>query len=230
MTRPATRVRRSRSAPDSRNRIIAAACAEFAARGFDGAKVDRIAARARVNKAMIYYHFHSKRALYRELLHGMLSEMVERIRPIAAADLSPFQKLDAFVEELVSAGLAKPHLPPIMLREIAEGGRHVEQETMAPMLGMLDVMTRIIAEGTARREFRQVDPLLIHLTTIWPVMVYLTSKPLRSKVTSFARVDASRLSTGGFVRHLQHMNRRAVAQDTPARRSPARRRSPESAS
>ena len=41
---------------------------EFAARGFDGAKVDRIAARARVNKAMLYYHFKNKAALYREIL------------------------------------------------------------------------------------------------------------------------------------------------------------------
>ena len=52
----------------SRERIFAAAAREFAARGFAGANVDRIAAAARVNKAMIYYHFRSKAALYREIL------------------------------------------------------------------------------------------------------------------------------------------------------------------
>ncbi|HEV3484574.1 MAG TPA: TetR/AcrR family transcriptional regulator, partial [Vicinamibacterales bacterium] len=55
----------------SRDRLLAAAAAEFAARGFAGANVDRIARAARVNKAMIYYHFKSKAALYREILQDM---------------------------------------------------------------------------------------------------------------------------------------------------------------
>ena len=50
MSRPA------RVSPDA---ILAAAALEFAERGFAGARVDRIARRARVNKAMLYYHFKS---------------------------------------------------------------------------------------------------------------------------------------------------------------------------
>jgi AcrR family transcriptional regulator len=49
--------RRARVSPD---RILAAAALEFAERGFAGARVDRIARRANVNKAMLYYHFMSK--------------------------------------------------------------------------------------------------------------------------------------------------------------------------
>ena len=52
----------------TKQRILHTALEEFAARGFDGAKVDRIAARARVNKAMLYYHFGSKAALYLAIL------------------------------------------------------------------------------------------------------------------------------------------------------------------
>jgi hypothetical protein len=43
--------------PDTRTRILAAASAEFGVHGFAATTVDRIARRARVNKAMIYYHF-----------------------------------------------------------------------------------------------------------------------------------------------------------------------------
>ncbi len=117
-----------------------------------------------------------------------------------------------------------------MLREIAEGGRHVEPETLQPMVRMLGVMTTIVSEGTARGEFRRVDPLLMHLTTIWPVIVYLTSKPIQAKLASFAAVDASRLGPAEFIRHLQQMNRRAVARDTAARRPLSRHAAPERAS
>ena len=45
---------------DSRERILDAARSEFAEKGFDGARVDEIAKRADVNKALIYYYFKGK--------------------------------------------------------------------------------------------------------------------------------------------------------------------------
>jgi len=65
MARAAAQPKRVRDADVSRARVFAAAAEEFALRGFDGAKVDRIAERAGVNKAMLYYHFTDKAALYR---------------------------------------------------------------------------------------------------------------------------------------------------------------------
>jgi AcrR family transcriptional regulator len=58
--------RRKSAARDSRAAIFRAAAVEFSERGYDAAGTDRIAARARVNKAMLYYHFGSKRDLYLE--------------------------------------------------------------------------------------------------------------------------------------------------------------------
>jgi len=58
MTRPRKPDRQRQSQPlrsaSSRQRLLAAAAAEFAARGFAGASVERIARAARVNKAMLY--------------------------------------------------------------------------------------------------------------------------------------------------------------------------------
>src|SRR5262245_39924339 len=63
--------------------IFAAAAEEFAANGFDAPGVDLIAARAAVNKAMIYYHFENKRALYIEVLRDMFRAVGARARAIA---------------------------------------------------------------------------------------------------------------------------------------------------
>ena len=76
MTRPA------RISPD---RILAAAALEFAERGFGSARVDRIARRARVNKAMIYYHFGSKAALYRDILRDMFEAVGAAVSAAAAS-------------------------------------------------------------------------------------------------------------------------------------------------
>ena len=60
--------------PDTRTRILAAARAEFAARGFAGARVKTIAARARANKRMLYYYFRSKRRLFDAVLADAFRE------------------------------------------------------------------------------------------------------------------------------------------------------------
>jgi AcrR family transcriptional regulator len=66
----------------AREKILKAAFREFAKSGFAGTRVDTIAARAKVNKQLIYYYFGNKRALYAELARTVHAE---RETAIAAA-------------------------------------------------------------------------------------------------------------------------------------------------
>ena len=61
----------------TKERILAAALHEFSAKGISGARVDAIAARAKVNKRMLYYYFGSKDELFREILRRRLAERSE---------------------------------------------------------------------------------------------------------------------------------------------------------
>lgn len=70
---------------ESRQRILDAARAEFAEKGFDGARVDGIARRAEVNKALIYYYFKGKDELLQELLRTFLEERRNQ-RPTKVTD------------------------------------------------------------------------------------------------------------------------------------------------
>ncbi|HTQ50335.1 MAG TPA: TetR family transcriptional regulator [Candidatus Acidoferrales bacterium] len=58
----------------TRERILSAALKEFAARGFDGARVDAIAHRADINKRMLYHYFGNKEHLFREVLRLKMSQ------------------------------------------------------------------------------------------------------------------------------------------------------------
>ena len=68
------RTANSRDLNRTREKILAAALAEFSAKGLAGARVDRIARRARVNKRMLYYCFGAKHILYREVLRRKIDE------------------------------------------------------------------------------------------------------------------------------------------------------------
>jgi AcrR family transcriptional regulator len=201
--------------PDSRQRILAAATAEFALRGFAGTTVDRIAARARLNKAMIYYHFHSKKDLYTTVLRTIFTTMGDGLTAIAASNAAPGDKLDRFVAAFVIEGEAHAHIAPIMLREIAEGGRRLDEETYTVMSRVVRAMSGIITEGRASGHFGPVDPILLYLTTVWPIVVYLATAPIRKAFARVAQFDVSRLDPERFIAHLQMLNRHAVMPAAP---------------
>lgn len=64
----------TRNPEATKRRILGAALKEFAAQGYAGARVDRIASRARINKRMLYHYFGDKQALFREVLRSKIAE------------------------------------------------------------------------------------------------------------------------------------------------------------
>ncbi|CAB4242979.1 TetR family transcriptional regulator [Methylacidimicrobium sp. AP8] len=79
-------------ASSTRDKIIAAATALFAARGFKGTTTRRIAVLARVNEALIYRHFPSKEALYAAIIEkkiAKLAPLLDRLRCAAETGERP---------------------------------------------------------------------------------------------------------------------------------------------
>lgn len=58
----------------TQQKILESATEIFSEKGFDGARVDEIASRANINKAMIYYYFESKENLFAEIIKGFFRE------------------------------------------------------------------------------------------------------------------------------------------------------------
>jgi AcrR family transcriptional regulator len=178
-SRPAAR--RPRAAGESRARLFAAAATEFAARGFAGASVDRIADAAGVNKAMLYYHFDSKAGLYGEILRDMFGAVASRVESATTPGADPAEHIRAMVEAIAREAEARPHFPAIWLREIAEGGTHVDKGTLQVIAGILQRLAGVVQAGVAAGRFRPVSPLLVQLGIVGPLLMFLATAPMRRK-------------------------------------------------
>ena len=200
-----TRRRQEDRSAASRQRLIKAAAVEFAARGFAGANVDRIAKAARVNKAMIYYHFTSKAALYREILRDMFESVAVRVTDAAQASSDPDSKVRAFVEAIAIEAEARPHFPPIWFREIAEKGTHLDDSTVAHMSRIIGALGRILREGADAGRFRPVNTLLVHATIIGPLLLYFATDPLRRRLARGGIPAAVAVSRDEVVAHVQRL-------------------------
>jgi AcrR family transcriptional regulator len=198
---------------DSKAQIFAAAAAEFAEHGYAAAGVDRIAAKARVNKAMLYYHYGSKADLYRDVLQDMFRALAARARAIADGTGSPAEKLDTWVATIVEEASARPHFPPIMLRELASGGDHLDADTMKIVGGIYLAVRDIIGQGQDAGEFRAVNPLLVHFTVIPTVIFFLArDRAIQGRKSSDPVLGA--IGRDEFVRHIQDVARRMLRLET----------------
>jgi TetR/AcrR family transcriptional regulator len=208
----------ARPARISPDRILAAAALEFAERGFGSARVDRIARRARVNKAMIYYHFKSKRALYCALLRQMFTLVANRLHLIASSDRPSADKIDeaiALFAEMIQQHAA---LPAVMLREVAERGAHLDAETLTALTRLPRLVAAIVQEGITAGVFREVNPIFAHFTLFGPILFYLAGAPIRQEITDLHLMNLS-ATPNDFVHHMQETARRALAPDVPHARS-----------
>jgi TetR/AcrR family transcriptional regulator len=203
--RPARRRGPAAGADPSRDRVFAAAVTAFAAHGFAGTSVDRIADAARLNKAMIYYHFGSKAGLYREILRDMFGAVGARARAVAASDLTPTEKVRAFIETLAAEAQARPHFPPIWFREIAEGGAHLDDATLGDMTGVLKALASILEEGVRAGAFRPINPLLVHAGIVGPVLLFFASEGIRRRVERSGVRGAASLARDEVVAHVQRV-------------------------
>ena len=94
------------SSATRRERILSAAATEFAGHGFAGARVDRIAAAAGVNKQLLFHYFGSKGGLHQAALKSLL----ERPAPPAPASKAPVEHLRDLAAQLAATTESHPSL------------------------------------------------------------------------------------------------------------------------
>lgn len=181
--------------------------------GFDGVSVDDIARDAGVNKAMIYYHFADKLALYRAVLADGLSRMGAIVDAIASSTDTPATKLDRFIEAFVRMTETRPWMPALMLREIAEGAPRLDPGTMAHMRVVISSFAAILKQGQESGVFRRVHPILAYESVVGPIIINaarerVAAQPSRKK-DDFPMLVA--ISHDEVIAHGQETARRMLA-------------------
>ena len=171
---------------DPHQRIVAAAAHVFAARGFEGARVDEIAERAGINKAMLYYHVGDKERLYAAVLVESIDRALALLRGATAAAASPSAKLQAVLDTLAEFGTSNPEFIPIVMREVASGGRNLPDEMSLHLAAVFRIVSEVLGEGVATGAFRPTDPLLTHVALVGALMYLRAAHSVRQRVARAA--------------------------------------------
>lgn len=151
----------------ARSAILAAARMEFSAKGLSGARVNEIAARAGVNKQLIYYYFGSKEDLYRTALEAVYTEIRTQERSLKLGDMQPEEAMAALIGFSFDYLAEHPDFIGLLNHENAQGARHVRdssaiRDTNSPLI---DLIAKTLARGIRARVFRRgIDPVQLYIS------------------------------------------------------------------
>ena len=103
---------------NTEQKILAAARAIFLEKGMDGARMQDIADRAGMNKALLHYYFRNKEKLFETVFMEAATRFFPRVVGIMTAEAPLFEKIEKFVNEYISMLMENPYLPLFILNEV----------------------------------------------------------------------------------------------------------------
>ena len=108
-------------------KIFEAATDVFVDKGMDGARMQNIADRAGINKALLHYYFRTKDHLFDAVFAKLAQKMFMKFSPIFEEDLSLEEKIRFFFREHITFLQQNPKLPGFILNEINHNPQRIKK-------------------------------------------------------------------------------------------------------
>lgn len=169
---------RLRDADRSQSTILAAARDEFAEYGLGGARMDRIAERAGLNKRLIYYYFEDKEKLFQAVLEQAYRDIREQEMQLHLLDLEPAQAVRRLVEFTWDYYLAHPEFMTLLNSANLHKARHLQGSQRARELNspLVDTLAGVLERGRRDGSFRGgVDPVQLYVSIAGLSYFYLSN-------------------------------------------------------
>ena len=147
--------------------ILDAARQEFVEHGLEGARVDRIAARAKANKRLIYHYVGNKEALYSRVLLDAYTDIRAGETELRLEDLKPCDAMRRLVGFTFDHFEANPWFIRLLSTENIHRGAYVAQipEIQALQSPIIARIRETLAAGEVSGDFRRgVDPVQLYIT------------------------------------------------------------------
>jgi AcrR family transcriptional regulator len=176
---------RLRDADRSQQTILLAARDEFALYGLAGARVDRIAERADINKRLIYYYFKSKDDLFLAVLENTYADIRAAEQKLHLDEMDPVEAIRELVSFTWHYYLEHPEFISLLNSENQHNAAHLKksariQEMNSPLVQMLDT---VLERGRRKDLFRAgIDPIQLYISIASICYFYLSNNQTLSTI------------------------------------------------
>ena len=147
---------------ETEQKIFQAAREIFVQEGYDGARMEEIASKAGINKALLHYYFRSKDRLYHEVFRREVHQLLKDLIGSINLDLEIKELLKLFINNYLDRLHENPLVVRFFLWEIRSGAQHI-REVLQPLLGTGNetIPAKLVQKfeiAISRGETRKLDP------------------------------------------------------------------------
>ncbi|MFL5307962.1 MAG: TetR/AcrR family transcriptional regulator [Polyangia bacterium] len=158
-----------RDADRTKEKILRAAIAEFAAHGYSGARVDRICQRARANARMLYHYFGGKERLYVAVLEHVIGDLRQEELRLQVDQIDPLQGLLQLFDFVDHHFSEHPELITLLSGENLLGGRFLRSSAKTPIISspLMPLIEQLLRRGARDGSIRpDIDPLHLYVAMV----------------------------------------------------------------
>ena len=167
---------------DTKERILTSAIEVFTDKGKYGARMQEIADKAEINKAMLHYYFTDKDTLYEKSFEYIFTNLFLRVADTIDKEGTFLDKIGKFVDIYIDFIAENIEITRIILRDMADGGQ-VFQKVMKKLTQQENFfiplkLKYIIDKAKKNGEIRDVDTVQTIISIIGMSIIYFIGKPV----------------------------------------------------
>jgi AcrR family transcriptional regulator len=167
----------------TRERIIAAAEALLAERGFHGTSMRDVAGAAELPLASTIYHFAKKEQLYRAVLEGIAEQLMREL----PAGGDPIARVDALAHALVRWAAEEPARARLLLRELLDNPTRVKAAARLPLGPFLETAAAMVSAGMRAGVLEARTPETAVLHVVGGLHYVVVARPTVERIVGAAR-------------------------------------------
>ncbi len=156
--------------------IFDAAEVVFIEKGFDGARMQEIAEKAGINKALLHYYYRTKEKLFKAIFERVFSLFIPKILAFMESDIPLFEKIELFVHSYLDFILRNPYVPNFIINELNRNPDNIS-EMFGGVIQKVDAFGKfsgLIKQEVEKGAIRPIEPeqLIVNMIglCIFPVI------------------------------------------------------------
>lgn len=160
-------------------KIIAAAKQVFHEKGLDGARMQDIADKAGINKALLHYYFRSKEKLFEMIFREAVGRLLPKVGILFDSDIPLFEKIEKFVDFYISMLIETPYLPLFVMNEIQKpSGAEFLENIFQGRKPLVEVLAKQINEEVARGNIKRIKPMQLTMNMVSMCIFPFMGRPM----------------------------------------------------
>ncbi len=153
---------------NTEEKILEAARQVFLEKGFDGARMQEIADKAEINKAMLHYYFRKKDKLFEKVFEDAFKKFIPQVGQIMLSDDDLIIKIKSFISTYIDLLMQNQFLPLFIMKEITRNPKIIENLITIKFSEVLEAFQYFIDDEVANGKIKSIDAknLIINIVSM----------------------------------------------------------------